>query len=659
MMHLSKLNVLYLVDAEEDIEIILNRLEVDCACPVIMDTADTHIEMVKMIKCNTYDVILADFSFSGYNTMASLKQVLSTCPAVPFICISGPIGEDTAVELLKQGAADFVFKNRLGRLSFAIERAISMAKEKISRARIEASLRESQRLAHVGNWDSDLINDETYWSDELYQLLGYEPQTIVPNLELFLERIPSQERDQVNNQILDSVNEKKTFLFEHSIIRMDGSIRTARTRGYALYNQKDEPIRLIGITQDITKQKEVEQELLRAKENMEDAQCISHVGSWEWSINEQKRFWSDEFYRIFGLEPQSIDTDHKLLYQYIHADDIHNIIKLMTSFMTERKSFEIEFRIVRGEGRICHVKMKGQLHFDQTGKITRMLGTLQDITERKAAEEEARCNIELRELSRKNKLITDFFTNMSHEFKTPLSVILMQLELMKLYFDDEAKMQELIAATTQNSYRLSRLVGNILDISKLDAGFMEARFVRTDMVSLIRDICQSVNDYIKSKSIQFKFKASIKKKIMPIDIEKTERIMLNLLSNAIKHTSRDGIIEVCIKNRKKGGVILSVEDTGVGIPKDKLKIIFDRFAQVDTSYGRQNEGTGIGLALVKSLVEIVRGEITVSSELGKGSKFKIELPINEMKSESNAIELQGFNLAKKVEMEFSDIYLKA
>ena len=280
---------------------------------------------------------------------------------------------------------------------------------------------------------------------------------------------------------------------------------------------------------------------------------------------------------------------------------------------------------------------------------------ISDVTERKKAEEDARNKMEF---EARFKVLTEFFTNVSHEFKTPLSIIIAQLELMDLCLDDETKMKELIAAATQNSFRLTRLVGNILDLSKIDAGFMEARLVYADMVSVIRDICNTVDSYATARSIRLSFKTNLVRKIMPTDIEKIERIMLNLLSNAIKNTDSGGKITVRAADRRDGGVIISVEDTGVGISKEKQGIIFDRFVQVDTSLGRKTEGSGIGLALVKSLVEILQGRIEVISELGKGSNFIVALPLIQIPPDARAIDIRGFNLVKKTEMELSDLYLK-
>lgn len=293
---------------------------------------------------------------------------------------------------------------------------------------------------------------------------------------------------------------------------------------------------------------------------------------------------------------------------------------------------------------------------DSDGSVIGIIVVARDITERKAMEDELKGHVE--ELAKKNKLITDLFTNISHEFKTPLTVILLQLELMKINLDNQAKMVKYINYATQNSNRLTRLVGNLLDITKIDAGFLKTNFTNTDIVSLIRAICDSVEVYAKAKSIQLIFKTVLLKKVMPIDTEKIERIMLNLLSNAIKHTYQNGEIIVRVKGRKVGGVVILVEDTGGGIPKDKQGMIFDRFAQVNTELNRENEGSGIGLALVKSLVEILGGKITVKSELGIGSKFKVELPFIKMEADASLMDVYGFDLTKMAEMELSDLYLK-
>lgn len=170
----------------------------------------------------------------------------------------------------------------------------------------------------------------------------------------------------------------------------------------------------------------------------------------------------------------------------------------------------------------------------------------------------------------------------------------------------------------QNCFRLLRLVNNIIDITKIDANYYEIKLQNYDIVKLIREITQSVAEYAVSKSVAITFESHLDEKIMACDPDAIERIILNLLSNAIKFTPTGGNIWVKV-NENNQRLIISVKDNGIGIPLHKQKAIFDRFQQVDRSLTRQSEGSGIGLSLVKALVEKHNGDITVNSQLDQGS----------------------------------------
>lgn len=288
------------------------------------------------------------------------------------------------------------------------------------------------------------------------------------------------------------------------------------------------------------------------------------------------------------------------------------------------------------------------------GEITAVTLFSTDISDRKRAESEQKSKVEM---ETKLKVVNDFFSNISHEFKTPLSLIFMQIELMELHLNDEKKLMKIITVAKQNAYRLSRLVGNLLDITKIDAQNLKLRVQNVNIVSLAEEICKCVELYASRKKISVNVKSSLLVESMPTDLEKIERILLNLLSNAIKHTGENGQVTVWIKNRKGGGAKIIVEDNGDGIPKEKLSNIFDRFSQVDTTYSRPNEGSGIGLAIVKSLVKMLSGTIQVKSELTKGSAFSIELPLLPIGTEISKIGVGGYDLQEKTSIEFSDLYI--
>jgi signal transduction histidine kinase len=269
----------------------------------------------------------------------------------------------------------------------------------------------------------------------------------------------------------------------------------------------------------------------------------------------------------------------------------------------------------------------------------------------------------LLEMSSYDKMKTEFFVNISHELRTPLNIILSTLQLINLYIDrgqipfSKIEFPRYIKVMKQNCYRLLRLVNNVIDISKVDSGYMEPVFLKQDIVAAVEDTTLSTADYIQSNSIELCFDTDIEEKFMCFDREKIERVLLNLLSNAVKFSRPGSTITVELFD-KKDAVCIVVKDTGIGIPKDTLQAIFERFVQADKSLSRSQEGSGIGLSLVKSLVEVHKGTIAVESEYGKGSTFTVTLPTTlpeTKKHGSEELNLPNTSV-EKVHIEFSDIY---
>ena len=265
-------------------------------------------------------------------------------------------------------------------------------------------------------------------------------------------------------------------------------------------------------------------------------------------------------------------------------------------------------------------------------------------------------------------LKTEFLANISHELKTPLNIMYSVLQTFEVELKELASVYSISASynklmhyeeiTKQNIYRLLRLINNITDISKIGAGYYEVKMVNCNIVKEIEDITMSVVEYFKDKQLSIIFDTEMEELEMACDLEKIERIMLNLLSNAVKYTDPGGCIEVKLSIEAQW-LLISVKDTGIGIPKEKQAMIFERFVQVDSSFTRKCEGSGIGLALVKSLVEKHQGKIAVESEEGKGSTFIVSLPItrNEEEQKMHKMDIgREEQLSYKCKVEFSDIY---
>ncbi|KRQ87849.1 Sensor histidine kinase TodS [Caloramator mitchellensis] len=266
---------------------------------------------------------------------------------------------------------------------------------------------------------------------------------------------------------------------------------------------------------------------------------------------------------------------------------------------------------------------------------------------------------QLKESIELDKIKSEFFANVSHEFKTPLNIIFSSAQLLEKQIENyEPSIREnslkYIKMIKQNSYRLNRFINNLLDVSKLESGLVDVSLQKVNIVEVIEDITNSVIEYAKINNKEVIFDTNTEEKFILIDVDKLERVLLNLLSNAIKYTRDGDSIEVVLYDL--GNIVeIKVKDTGIGIPKDKLEEIFEKFKQVEPIFRRTREGSGLGLFIVKSLVNIMGGEIIVSSEFGIGSEFIVKLPVVEDTTQNVGINNNELITADKITTEFSNI----
>ncbi|MBI6875825.1 sensor histidine kinase [Clostridium aciditolerans] len=346
--------------------------------------------------------------------------------------------------------------------------------------------------------------------------------------------------------------------------------------------------------------------------------------------------------------------------RFYHSDCYDKIKERSNNLYTKEKNLPlVEAKMIKLDGTVIDVEISST-DLNYNGERT-ILNITRDITERKKADENKR---QLEEAIQFDKLKTEFFSNISHELKTPLNIILASIQLINAIHRDIEKCQiydrsnKYIGTMKQNCFRLLRLINNLIDITKLDAGFLNMKFGNYNIISVVEDITLSILEYTQSKGITLLFDTDVEEKITAFDLDKIERVMLNLLSNAIKFTDENGNIYVNIYD-KDDRIIILIRDTGIGIPENMIDKIFDRFRQVESSLTLNQGGSGIGLSLVKSIVEAHGGTITAKSKYGVGSEFTIELPIrlvnqdSDVKQESIPFERQK---VEKISIEFSDIY---
>lgn len=265
-------------------------------------------------------------------------------------------------------------------------------------------------------------------------------------------------------------------------------------------------------------------------------------------------------------------------------------------------------------------------------------------------------------INRVEYLETHLLATLSHEIKTPLSIILGVVQLLPNILKDidymsKSLANEYIEMLKRNCYRLIKLTDNLIDITNIDCGLIKLHFCNHNIVSLVENVTLSVEKFCNFKKVTLDFNSEIEEEIIACDLEKMEKVLLNLLSNAIKFVKVGGNINVNIR-KHKNILQISIKDNGIGIPKDKIKTIFNRLNRADCSFSRPKEGSGMGLSIAKSLVQMHHGTISLVSKIGQGSEFIINLPARKTKNTSKNPILHtgwGGNISR-VDVELSDIY---
>ncbi|MEH2289345.1 response regulator [Nostoc sp.] len=389
--------------------------------------------------------------------------------------------------------------------------------------------------------------------------------------------------------------------------------------------------RILLISRDITDRKKIELLLQESEARLKLAYKATGLGLWDWDITRNSTHVSQEYVNLFGLDPTTEKITYELWLSLLHPDD-RTLANETVSHTIEQQQeyYEDDFRIIHPDG-IRWLAARGQVFYDAAGNAVRMVGNVQDITDRKQAEIERDRLLKLEQVARAeaeraNRIKDEFLAILSHELRSPLNPILGWTKLLQTRKFSETKTAEALATIERNAKLQTQLIDDLLDVAKILRGKLSIDAAPVNLAFVIESALDTVNTAALSKSIVLH---SVLPNIGQVsgDSNRLQQIVWNLLSNAIKFTSKGGRVETRLERVDDWAQII-VSDTGKGINSEFLPYIFESFRQEDVSITRKYGGLGLGLAIVRQLVEAHGGTITADSPgENLGATFTVQLPL--------------------------------
>lgn len=543
------------------------------------------------------------------------------------VCIS-PISADEVLVMVRDVTDRKQAEIQLQQLNQELEDRVAQRT-----ADLQAS-EERWQLALQGSdaslWDWNLLTHKIFRTQRWRQLRGLSQEEVGTNPAEWVERIHPEDRDRVLAAFNDHLARKTPFYAaEYRVRQRDGQYLWILDRGQAQWDENGTPVRIIGSEMDIDRRKQAEEELRKNTVHLSSAQRIARLGSWEFHIDTQAIRWSEETYRIFDRALQDGPPTLEEFSNYICESDRPMVQAALDLVINHNQPFEAEYRICHADGTLKYVLSRGELVYGESGRPPVLVGTVLDISARKLAELQLQRTNE--ELDRATRLKDEFLANMSHELRTPLNAILGMSEGLGegIFGPINDRQQKAIATIERSGRHLLELINDILDLSKIEAGKLEIDAAPVSVDYLCESSLTFVRQQAVTKGIDLTMRELSPMPDIVVDERRIRQALINLLTNAIKFTPTGGRVELSVsygENPNGRTLELSVIDTGIGIAQADLCKLFEPFVQIDSRLNRQHEGTGLGLALVKQLVELHGGQVSVTSQVGQGSCFTISLP---------------------------------
>jgi len=478
--------------------------------------------------------------------------------------------------------------------------------------RISTKLLKAQSIAKLGNWEYDVKTNTVQWSDELYHIYELAVEGPFLNYKAYHSRLHPEDAERNDAIAARAISEKRDFTFEGRLIFDDGRAKVVSINGYPSFDENGDLVSIQGTTQDITDRKRREEEVQRFFNLAVDLFCI--VSKEGFILRNSMSFKSALGYSDFEL------TDMPFI-DFVHPTDRDKTQHEIDFILRGGTSRNFENRLLTKTGE--YITLSWTSTYDVESQ--RIYSAAKDITENKLLERNLlESQIELE----KSKAKDVFLANMSHEIRTPLNAIMGFNDILSqtALTQDQRRNVNLISNASKT---LNVLINDILDISKLENGKLDLEHAPFRVESVAKQVVQMHVSKARTKGV--KLLLSYDHEIPDVVIGDETRllqILLNLVSNAIKFTE-EGSVEIRISESQlkdnQVTIDFEVKDTGIGIKSDKLAVIFERFTQAESYTTRMYGGTGLGLNIVRSLVELHNGKLDVKSEFGKGSIFSFSL----------------------------------
>jgi PAS domain S-box-containing protein len=506
----------------------------------------------------------------------------------------------------------------------------------------EERLRQAAQAAGFGLYSVNLQTGENYWSPELRRIFGLSDDDAVI-VDKSLGLIHPDDRERTMRVIEAALDPRGDGEFEHEFRAQlpDGNTRWALAKGKTLFTgngRRRKASRIIGVAFDITERREDEERLHASERRLKLSLAAGHAGTWEWRIKEDKLIWSDEYYELYGMAPGDLEPTLDNFILCVHPEDRDRILTEMSEVLQDRKDAELEFRFIRAGGEARWAHSSAQLTLDESGEPEMMVGIIIDITERKQAEME-REELLLKEREAReqaeaaNRGKDEFVAMVSHELRSPLNAMLGWSKILKKGGVDAKTQSHAVEVIERSARAQQTLIEDLLDMARIVGGKLR---LDTRPVSLSR-VVEAAADVVRpaavAKEINLRLFINSADEVTG-DPDRLQQVVWNLLSNAVKFTTRGGSVEVVLE-RVGASAQITVTDTGRGIKAEDLPFIFDRFRQADSSSSRRFAGLGLGLALVKHLVELHGGQVFADSGgEGEGASFIVRLPVRAVRGEA-------------------------